>query len=47
MLDILQGWGEAFKKHRRDIYPFVVASYEKTRYKYGIRYPRADYDPTR
>ena len=47
MLDILQGWGEAFSTHRREIYPHIVASYSKTRYKYGIQYPRSDYDPTR
>jgi hypothetical protein len=47
MVDILQGWGEAFTEHRKDVYPFLVSSYEKTRYKYGIKYPRPVYDSRR
>ena len=48
MLDILQGWGEAFSQGERCIiYPHIVDTYQKMQFKYGISYQRAHYDPLR
>ena len=44
--DCIQAWGEAFLP-RRHMYPYIYETYMKTRYKYGIRFPRPDFDPTR
>ena len=48
MLDILQGWGEAFSQNNRfKIYPHIVETYQKMQSKYGIAYQRAHFDPSR
>jgi VHS domain len=48
MLDILQGWGEAFShKNRFKIYPHIVETYHKMQSKYGFTYQRAHFDPSR
>jgi VHS domain len=48
MLDILQGWGEAFShKNRIKIYPHIVETYHKMQSKYGFTYQRAHFDPSR
>lgn len=48
LLDILQGWGEAFsQKNRFKIYPHIVETYHKMQSKYGYTYQRAHYDPSR
>ena len=48
LLDILQGWGEAFiKGERRQIYPHIISTYKKMRSKYGVKYVRIEFDPSR
>jgi hypothetical protein len=46
IMDCIQAWGEAFLP-RRQYYPHIVATYEKMTAKYGVRYPRPPFDPTR
>eukprot|EP01034_Spumella_vulgaris_P025877 gene25877-32382_t len=45
-IDCIQAWGEAFTS-RRALYPHINDTYYKIRYKYHIRFPRMDFDPTR
>ena len=48
ILDILQGWGEAFSQGERIlIYPHIVETYQKMQYKYGVSYQRPHFDPSR
>ena len=48
VLDILLGWGESFSKcEKRVIYPHIVSTYEKMRFKYRFKYQRQDCDPLR
>ena len=46
IIDCLQAWGEAFMS-RDHLYPYIVDTYSKLSTKYGIRFKRPDYDPTR
>ena len=46
LLDTIQAWGEAFYT-RQVLYPHIFGTYNKLKYKYGITFPRPDYDPTR
>ena len=48
VLDILLGWGESFSKcEKRLIYPHIVSTYEKMRFKYRFKYQPQDCDPLR
>ena len=45
-LDCISAWSQAFYP-RRNLYPYIVDTYLKLKGKYGIRFPRPDFDNSR